>query len=283
MSISQGYHPDTESLKASDRIAFREELFRSIIAHALDGGYRFSRFDDQESLIPQTSTPTFYLRHDVDISPDMAFRLGEIEHDRGIDGNFFFQLNAETYSFFGSDTLTVIRDLRRMGHCVGLHIDEQLLGLDEQAVRSSFDWVNRHVVPIDPVVSFHRPSPAVLGHRFESILSTYDDRVFDPESYLSDSRRSLAFHEPLMNWIKQGRPRIQLLLHPEWWDEVSSLREFWTLLSRRRTNQLRQYMLDNFPKVFAEILNGDGGNHMVGRAASGSSPRLRASRLQKPQ
>lgn len=193
----------------------------------------------------------------------MAFRLGEIEHSWSITSNFFFQFDAETYSFFGSDTLAIIRSLRSMGHCVGLHIDERLLGFDEHAIRRTFDWVNEHIVALDPVVSFHRPTPMVLGRRYESFLSTYDDRVFDAKGYLSDSRRSLAFHETLMSWIRMGRPRIQLLLHPEWWCEVSGMDEFWNLLSDRRTDQLRRYMLDNFPKVFAGVLSREEGTYDI--------------------
>ena len=276
MSTSQEYDPAAKSLRREQQVSFAENTFRRILSSAVDTGYRFIRFDDPAALLPQAGTPIFHLRHDVDISPDMAFRLGEIEHEKGICGNFFFQLNAETYSFFGTDTLAMIRDLRSMGHCVGLHIDERLLGFDEQAIGESLDWVNKHVIAIDPVVSFHRPSPAVLGRRFKTIINTYDDRLFDPAFYLSDSRRSLAFHQPLMDWIRQEKPRIQLLLHPEWWEEVSSLNEFWTLLSRRRTDQLRQYMRVNFPKLFADLLGREnGGPEIYGPAPDGQRHRPR--------
>ncbi|CAO3429033.1 hypothetical protein [Azospirillum doebereinerae] len=263
MSKPQVYHPCAAMLRALDGLAFGEETFRDLLAHALGRGYCFSKLDNPAFLSKQAESPVLYIRHDVDISPNMAFRLGEIEHEWRIPGNFFFQFDAETYSFFGSDTLAIIRALRSMGHCVGLHIDERLLGCDEHAIRSTFDWVNKHIVTIDPVVSFHRPTPLVLGRRYASFLSTYDDRVFDPGGYLSDSRRSLAFHDTLTGWIKDGRPRIQLLLHPEWWCEVSCMDEFWSLLSNRRTDQLRRYMLDNFPKVFAGVLSRDNETHKI--------------------
>ncbi|MCG5238785.1 hypothetical protein [Azospirillum doebereinerae] len=263
MSKPQGYPPCATMLRALDRTAFGEETFRGILSNALDRGYRFARFDDPDFLSEQGDSPVLYIRHDVDISPNMAFRLGKIENEWNISSNFFFQFDAETYSFFGSDTLTIVRALRNMGHCVGLHIDERLLGSDKHAIRRTFDWVNEHIVTIDPVVSFHRPTPAVLGRRYEGFLSTYDDRVFDIKCYLSDSRRSLAFHETLTEWIKDGRPRIQLLLHPEWWCEVSCMDEFWDLLSSRRADQLRRYMLDNFPKVFSGIVNHENGTHKI--------------------
>lgn len=228
---------------------FGEATFRGILRRALERGYGFARFDQ-----PPGNGPVFYLRHDVDISTPMALRLGEIEREHGVQGNFFFQLNAETYSFFVPETLDIIARLRAMGHCVGLHIDELLIGADEQAIADTFAWVNGRIAPMDRAVSFHRPSPEVLGRRYDAFVNAYDDRVFDAESYLSDSRRSLAFHDTLMRWLEEGRPRLQLLLHPEWWCEVDSMGEFWQRLSERRTDQLRRYMTRNFPKVFAALL-----------------------------
>jgi hypothetical protein len=235
---------------------FGEDTFRGILAQALGRGYGFARFDEPVGAAAP-DRPVFYLRHDVDISTPMALRLGEIEHEHGVRGNFFFQLNAETYSFFVPETLDIVRRLRGMGHCVGLHIDELLIGADERAIEQTFDWVIGRIAVVDRAVSFHRPSPDVLGRRYAAFMNAYDDRVFDAESYLSDSRRSLGFHDTLTGWLEQRRPRVQLLLHPEWWGEVDSLGQFWQHLSDRRTDQLRRYMIKNFPKVFAGLLGGE--------------------------
>ncbi|HYG89056.1 MAG TPA: hypothetical protein VD978_22670 [Azospirillum sp.] len=236
---------------------FGEGTFRGILTGALDRGYVFTRFDEPVASGTASGRPVFYLRHDVDISPPMAMRLGEIEHEHGVRANFFFQLNAETYSFFVTETFDIIRTLRGMGHCVGLHIDELLIGTDERAIEQTFDWVIDRIITVDRAVSFHRPSPEVLGRRYDRFMNAYDERIFDSASYLSDSRRSLCFHETLTAWLAEGRPRIQLLLHPEWWGEVDSLSHFWHVLSGRRTDQLRRYMVKNFPKVFADLLAGE--------------------------
>lgn len=244
--IPKGNDPD---------VRFGDEIFRRILTRALDKGYRFSRFDEVGENGAVSGGPLFYLRHDVDISPPMAIHLGRIEHEHGVKANFFFQINAETYSLFVPETLDIIRDLRAMGHCVGLHIDEQLIGADEQAIEQTFDWLLHRIIDVDRAVSFHRPSREVLGRRYARFVNAYDDRVFDGGSYLSDSRRSLAFHETLEAWLDEGKPHIQLLLHPEWWCEVNSLDQLWGMLSDRRTDQLSRYMLKNFPKVFNGLLH----------------------------
>jgi len=187
----------------------------------------------------------------------MALELGRIAADLGVSSNFFFQLNSEAYSFFVPDTLDIISALREMKHCVGLHIDERLIGTEESKITATLDWVNNCVTPIDRVVSFHRPSPAVLGKQYGGFVNAYDPGFFDADHYLSDSRRSIAFHPVLMSWLAEGRKNIQLLLHPEWWREVDSVEEFWTLLADRRHGQLRRYMIANFAKVFSSVLDNE--------------------------
>ncbi|MBP2291287.1 hypothetical protein [Azospirillum rugosum] len=242
---------------------FGEDTFRHILALAQARGYRFATFADYHATGAVPHSRCFFLRHDVDISPGMALRLGEIEHEHGVRGNFFFQFNAETYSFFVPETLGIIRALQGMGHCVGLHIDEQLTGTEEEAIAKTLDWVIDCVLPIDRTISFHRASRGNLGRRYERFLSAYDSRLFDAQSYLSDSRRSFAFYEPLMGWLGEGRPCIQLLLHPEWWGGVNRLDRFWDVLRDRRSEQLRRYMTTNFPKVFDGMLPTDDTNFLI--------------------
>ena len=73
---------------------FSTETFRAILKLALDAGYTFQRFD-----ATSVADRRIWLRHDVDISPRMALRLGEVARECGVVSNLFFQLNAEPYSF----------------------------------------------------------------------------------------------------------------------------------------------------------------------------------------
>ena len=260
MNESHGLSPAAGLVGTVPGPRFGETTFRAILTRVQEHGYGFARFDEPRR---SAGERVFYLRHDVDISTPMALRLGEIEHEHGVRGNFFFQLNAETYSFFVPETLDIVARLRAMGHCVGLHIDELLIGADERAIADTFDWVTGRIAAMDRAVSFHRPSPEVLGRRYAGFTNAYDDRVFDADSYLSDSRRSLAFHDTLMGWLAEGRPRVQLLLHPEWWCEVESIDEFWQRLRDRRTDQLRRYLPRNLPTVFAALLGGVAGRFRI--------------------
>jgi len=233
-------------LDASD---FSTGLFADILTAARAAGYAFARFDRAPA-----GNKVFVMRHDVDISPRNALVLGRLAQEQAIQSNFFFQLNAETYNIFSDDVIEIMRSLRAAGHCVGLHIDEARFGDDEQKIRRTIDWFSSCVTTVDNVVSFHRPSGAVLGRRFTSFVNSYDSRFFDPDTYLSDSRRSLAFLPTLAQWLIAGRARIQLLLHPEWWAGINDDLAMWTELRDRRQFELEQYLAINCRKVFGHVI-----------------------------
>jgi hypothetical protein len=228
---------------------FGPSLFRDILIAAKAADYGFARFDRAP-----TDGKVIFLRHDVDISARNTLVLGRLAEEQGVQANFFFQLNAETYSIFSDEVIVIMRTLRAAGHCVGLHIDETRFGADEGVIRRTIDWFSSCVLAVDDVMSFHRPSSAVLGKPYASFINAYDARFFSPDAYLSDSRRSLAFLPTLAQWLEAGRPRIQLLLHPEWWTGINDDRAIWTELRDRRQHELEQYLMVNCRKVFGHVI-----------------------------
>jgi hypothetical protein len=234
-----------------DEIQFGYEGFETLLRRVREAGYAFERLDRPEA---GANAPTFFLRHDVDISPFVARTLGEIEHRLGIVASFYFLLGADTYSIFDANVLDIMRRLRSQGHCVGLHIDQTVIAPDADAIEDTLAWFSNRVLPIDRAISFHRPEPAVLGRHYARFWSAYDPSVFSPETYLSDSRRSLQFFSKLTAWLEDGRPRLQLLLHPEWWHPHATIEGVWADLAGRRQADLRAYVATNFPSVFGGIV-----------------------------
>jgi hypothetical protein len=228
---------------------FGPTLFEAIVERVLAAGYGFARFDR-----PAPEGKVLRLRFDVDISPPAAFLLGDILAKRGLVATFLVQLDAETYMPFAPEVLDGIDHLRAQGHAVGLHIDQTLIGDDEERIAATLDWFATCVRPIDRVVSFHRPTPAVLGRRYARFASGYAPDFFAPERYLSDSRRSLDFLPRLEAWLEEGRAPLQLLLHPEWWEGHADAAAVWESLRARRRKALEDYALGNFSKVFAAVI-----------------------------
>jgi hypothetical protein len=231
-------------------VDFGFEAFRSLLGEIGRAGYGFRRFDQGDG-----QKKTFRLRHDVDFSPMVALRLGEIAAEEDAVSNFFFQFNAETYTLFSAHNLEVITRLRAMGHCVGLHIDQALMASDEDTVARTIDWFGACVTEVDRVVSFHRPTEAVLGRRYERFINAYDPRFFSQACYLSDSRRQLAFWPVLRDFMAEGRTPLQLLLHPVWWAPQDSVETLWQAVRARRENELARYVLANCGKVFSGVVD----------------------------
>jgi hypothetical protein len=230
--------------------AFGPAALEAIIKDVLAADYTFARFDRPAG----DSKRILRLRFDVDISPLAALLIGDLLHKHGVAATFFFQLNAGTYSAFSPPVLDAIDTLRARGHAVGLHIDQMLLGDDEDRIAATLDWFNTCCRTIDRVVSFHRPAPSVLGRTYTRFTSAYAPEYFSSECYLSDSRRSMAFRPRLAAWLKEGHSPIQLLLHPEWWEPLEDVAAVWQTLRARRLAELEEYALRNFGAVFTSVI-----------------------------
>lgn len=226
--------------------------FCDILSEIKSHGYRFHPL--HASVPDDPSVKRFYLRHDIDISPRCGLRLGRIAADAGVCSSFLFQVNAETYNVFAPANLEIISELRGLGHCIGLHVDENLIGVDPEKILLTLRWFNECCAPIDKVVSFHRPTSTSLGRDFDGFTSGYGSLVFGDDRYLSDSRRSWDFRERLTQWLSEGRTPIQLLLHPEWWHPHETTEAMWGDLQNRRNDELARYMVANFGKVFAPVI-----------------------------
>jgi hypothetical protein len=231
-------------------LRFGYEGFERMIDAILAARYGFARFDRAPPAISRICR----LRFDVDISPASTLVLGDILQRRSLPATFLFQLNCETYCIFASRILDTIDELRRQGHAVGLHIDSAVFGADEERIAMTIEWFSTCCRRIDNVVSFHRPDMTVLGRRYAKFQNTYAAEFFDVERYLSDSRKSLEFINPLRQWLDEGRTPLQVLLHPEWWESDAEAETVWNTLRARRLAELEDYVTVNFRKVFAPIL-----------------------------
>lgn len=47
---------------------------------------------------------------------------------------------------------------------------------------------------------------------------------------------------------------IQLLLHPCWWESETDKRVIYKAISKRKQNDLDEYLLSNFSKVFGNVI-----------------------------
>jgi len=232
---------------------FDYDFFINIIKMIQHQGYTFCRFD-QPGI---SGHKTCYLRHDVDISPYSAIKMGELEYAMGIKANYFFQIGAETYNIFNPRVVNIMRQLRNNEHCVGLHLDKTA-SRDEQVMLNTYKWFNSTITKIDRVVSFHQPTQEALFKKLQnSLISAYSSDFFAVDCYFSDSRRNIEFYSRLEKWLKEDRAILQILLHPEWWYPEADKKRFAEILIERKTLELKEYLKNDLGNYFGDVFDKD--------------------------
>ena len=234
------------------------ECYRSVLARIQDAGYCFLKFGDLQG----SCNKEILLRHDVDLSPIMAFHMAEAEAELGIHANYFFQLNSETYNGLSTDTAEKIKQIQSLGHCVGLHIDEAMMSVEENVIHRTLEWFSDTITPVDRVVSFHRPSDKVIDRHYKLFISSYSPQFFLGSNYVSDARRNGEFWGKLDGLISSSASPIQWLTHPGWWYAEDDPQKMLQALRDRRMKEFDEYLVYHFRQYF--------GPHVYGKESSTS-------------
>jgi len=185
-------------------------------------------------VLPESKTRRhIHLRHDVDLSLDYALQLAREEQKRDISATYYVMLHSELYSALSPRGMSQIRDIHRLGHKIGLHIDTRChLPNDFQTIslivgERCTDF-RRHLVNITP--EFVVPEPR--GREYK---------------YFSDSA---------MNW-REGcfcnhigeYDKMEILTHAEWWIvSPTAKRNKWEIME-----DLKQEAKGNISDCFSQF------------------------------
>ncbi len=186
------------------------------------------------------------IRHDVDVSLDHAVMLAERELAWDVPATYHVMIDSPFYDVLSKRSIAAIHAIAEMGHEVGLHYDSvarKTDAVDAETRRKDIEDACRILEGIveRPVrsLSFHRPTPAVIGGplHLAGRVSAYASDLC--QWYLSDSRGRWREGNPLESL---GRPRgevLQILIHPIWWG------------ARHATPavRLREFLLGRYPAV----------------------------------
>ena len=216
---------------------FSLDHYKEIINNALSAGYTFSGFQEP------AKDMQIYLRHDVDVSLDMALQLAQVDADLGVRSTFFVLPNAPTYNILEDDAIDKIEQMVTLGHYVGLHIDLPKTRTNTEQTTYLMYGFYKMMLPIVPVVSYHRPSQLdnrIFGMQLQGLVNTYENRFMKDCKYISDSSGQWKEGCPCHVLADGVYPRVQLLTHPLWW--VSGLDKAWDELVNERKQVMAQYL-----------------------------------------
>lgn len=163
------------------------------------------------------------LRHDVDMSLDLALEMARLEADLQVRSIYFVLLSSEFYNPFSQAGRRSLAAITECGHQIGLHFDPSLyLGdraqLDAAAVNEVGRLQDLLGQPVE-MISFHRPAQVLLGDPdpIGGIVHAYQPRFFNSMGYVSDSRGRWGHGHPLDHVAVCEGKALQLLTHPIWW------------------------------------------------------------------
>jgi hypothetical protein len=176
--------------------AFDLAHFKELLEAARAGGYRPVAFDHE----PQAHD--LFLRHDVDLSLEAALELAHIEAARGVRATYFLMTESVFYNLDSAAGREAIRELRELGHAVGLHAVHPRADRDER---------------FDAVLAWHNPDPGYVSEPVDGVMNVMQSPWFTKGYYRSDSNqhwREGCPHEELRAGAFEW---LQLLIHPEIW------------------------------------------------------------------
>lgn len=167
------------------------------------------------------------LRHDVDVSVEKALILAKLEKEKKIISTYYFLLQSPNYNALDSKTSSLIKKISECGHEIGLHYDSNLAKNKQELLKQisimsellemitgkKIFSVAQHNITISPVMD------ATSSKKF---LDARNPLILKSLSYISDSVQNwrsgcMCNHVGVVD-------KLQILTHPIWWNEKSTLR-----------------------------------------------------------
>ena len=160
------------------------------------------------------------LRHDVDVSMDLAFKFYEFEKDLKIKSTYYILLTGDLYNPFSKRNRERLALMKKDGFEIGLHFDPMVYEkVDESELNEKFLKEIQILEDLleDQVYSYSMHNPSIYGIFLENknYINAYDPEIFSDENYLSDSIFSFRGKDPIAFLQKSNEKIIQFLSHPE--------------------------------------------------------------------
>jgi hypothetical protein len=167
----------------------------------------------------------YLLRHDVDFCPQRALEMARVEAELKVRATYFLLLSATTYNLLAPELIAIPRQLVALGHEVGLHYDLRALEAAGSPVLPLIQDQARLLGNIAGTeiraVCMHNPSTDgtdPLRHT-GAFVNAYEAAFTEDIFYASDSCG--AWRDQTYALLTRGPlpARLQLLIHPIYWDE----------------------------------------------------------------
>jgi hypothetical protein len=175
---------------------FDLEHYAELLDAAVAGGYRWASFE------AEPDPGDLFLRHDVDLSLEAAVELARLEHARGARATYFLMTESVFYNLDSELGRNTLRELRDLGHAVGLHAVYPRAAHDDR---------------FDAVVAWHNPDRTYVNEPVSGFVNVMQPPWFAKGKYRSDSNQHWRDGCPHDELRAGALEWLQLLVHPEIW------------------------------------------------------------------
>ena len=169
-----------------------------------------------------------YLRHDIDMSIDDAFRLANFEEQLGVVSTYYVLLDTGFYNVMAAGSSARLRSMAYMGHDIGLHyVQRSHLDEDPDYDSALLADICRQCTLLSEMLdleiatfSFHRPTPQLLQKKLivPGLSNAYASPYFEQGAYISDSNHHWRCGDPFAFISEFSGSSLQVLTHPFWWN-----------------------------------------------------------------
>lgn len=216
-----------------------------------------------------SSTNDIILRHDVDTSLVAALKMAKIENKLKISSTYFIYFSSEFYNTFGENSFRLIEEILKLGHRIGLHYNENFImqnNLDPtEAIITQIKFLEYHFKTKIEAIAAHEANtfpPSMKIHLPKNIFNAYSDEFVKDRKYLSDS--AMFWREGCFCNHYDKFQKLQILIHPMWWNQEKMSRE-----------EIMNLFLDGEYNLYSNLIKSDRKKHEEWAAViANSDPRI---------
>jgi hypothetical protein len=206
-------------VQAKNLPTFDLHSYEALLGDLGSNGYTFRKVSEMKN---EPNGQVVFLRHDVDLHIPGIEQMAMVEAVRGIQATYYIPLTLHFNPLY-PDNQRILRQIRDLGHEIGLHYDMETYPTDPKQARKHLDWEVNILSEVagEPIrtICMHNPHKGQPDpwQEIADYVNPHDPRFREGLLYVSDSCR--AWHdESLLTCFGPNPPRRLLLLtHPELW------------------------------------------------------------------
>ena len=191
--------------------------YKIFIKKFISKSYNFINFNQ----LDVNDNRQIILRHDVDISIDLALKMAYIENDLNISSTYFFLLTNESYNLLSDKNIAKVRRIKELGHEISLHFDLSIYSDPKSGFIFEMEIFNKVFDEKIYITSIHRPNENFLNKpdKYFTIPNTYEKKLTENAKYFADSGGNFRFGNPIDSEEFNSGENVQIGIHPIWWIE----------------------------------------------------------------